>query len=334
MPSAHLVFSLIRHSDFVISSEVRMPYPSFARARRFGRKSVGAAVAVSVAGIAAAVVLALLVMVVPLVVELLASGGGLTVSAPDHFVLDQWHVTPIAIDANTARYERCGLLPLVWRLRETALGPASRWIFTSTAALRGNQSCLAALIICVWVLALFAATTLYWLDIAIQRAALAVTGELREQIHRQAHRLGAGDLFVGQRVTAAELFTDKTEALRVAFLAWWKVVPHAAVFEILMLALALAVDFWLSLVTILLTGISWWLISALRSRSRRRQAALADNARVTASLLVEQLRQNRLLGNLTIENRAETGTFHDDLQRYNETVAAQESAAAPWCRWS
>ena len=44
---------------------------------------------------------------------------------------------------------------------------------------------------------------------------------------------------------------------------------------------------------------------------------------------MEQLRQNRLLGNLTIENRAETGTFHDDLQRYNETVAAQESAAAP-----
>ena len=59
-----------------------MPYPSFAQARRFGRKSVGAAVAVSVSGIAAAVVLALLVMVVPLVVELLASGGGLTVSAP------------------------------------------------------------------------------------------------------------------------------------------------------------------------------------------------------------------------------------------------------------
>ena len=306
-----------------------MPYPSFARARRFGARSVGAAVAVGLSGVAAAVALVLLTLVVPLGVELLSSGGGLTVPAHDRFALDQWHVTPAAIDANTARYERCGLLPLIWRVRESRLGPTAAWMYTSWSALRSNRACLAALIIGVWILSLFVAATLYWLEIAVHHAAVAVTGDIREQIHRQAHRLGAGDLFVGQRPTAAELFTDRTESLRAALLEWWRVIPHAAVFALVMLGLALAVDFWLSLVTILLAAISWWLVTALRHRIRRRRAALADGARITSSLLVEQLRQNRLLGNLTSENRAETGSFDDDLRQYNETLAAQGSTAAP-----
>ena len=106
-------------------------------------------------------------------------------------------------------------------------------------------------------------------------------------------------------------------------------VPHAALFALTMLGLASAVDFWLSLVTLLLAIISWWLVSAFRNRIRRRQAALADSGRVTSSLLVEQLRQNRLLGNLTIENRAERGSFDDDLLRYNEILIERETTAAP-----
>ena len=145
--------------------------------------------AVSVAGIAAALALALLIVVVPLVVELLASGGGLTVSARDRFTLDQWHVTPIAVDANTARYERCGLLPLAWRLRDSRLGPASTWIYTSWGSLRSNQACLAALIVCVWILSLFASAALYWLEIAVQKSAVSVAGSIRTELHRQAHRL-------------------------------------------------------------------------------------------------------------------------------------------------
>jgi ATP-binding cassette subfamily B protein len=267
--------------------------------------------------------------VVPLVEQRLSSGGGLTVSAHDRFVLDQWHETPTAVDANTARYERCGLLPLAWRLRETWLGPANTWIYTSSGALRSNQACLAALIGCAWVLALLVSAGLYWLEISAQRAAVTVTGEIREQIHRQAHRLGAGDLFVGQRTTAAELFTEKTEAVRLALVEWWRTVPHAALFALMMLVLAMAVDFWLSLVTLLLAGISLWLVNALRRRIRKRQAVLTDSARVTLSLLVEQLRQNRLLGNLTIENRAGRDSFDDDLQHYNHTLFAQESTSAP-----
>ena len=110
-------------------------------------------------------------------------------------------------------------------------------------------------------------------------------------------------------------------------------IPHAAVFALVMLGLALAVDFWLSLVTILLAAMSWWLVTALRRRIRRRRAALADGARITSSLLVEQLRQNRLLGNLTSENRAETGSFDDDLRQYNETLAAQGQPPRRWRRW-
>ena len=48
-----------------------MRYQAFVRARRFGSRSIGSAVAVYVAGITAAVILSLLVLLLPLLAELI-----------------------------------------------------------------------------------------------------------------------------------------------------------------------------------------------------------------------------------------------------------------------
>ena len=194
--------------------------------------------------------------------------------------------------------------------------------------LRSNQGYLLTLIGAAWLLAILAVAVLYWLESAIQGAACKIASALRQQIHSQAHRLGAGDLFIGQRLISIELFTYKTSAIRRGLMAWWRAFPHAASFALLMLGLALVVDFWLALATVLLAIICWWLLSELRKRARRKGAVLSGRAGQVASQLIEHLQQNRLLGNWAAESPSDTRAFDEQLRRYDNTVLAQESAAS------
>src|SRR5262249_30854306 len=150
-----------------------------------------------------------------------------------------------------------GLLPLVWRARHTIAGPALVRLFRSWSTIHSNQMCLLVIVLSIWGLVLIAWGTLYWLESSVQSTAAHVARALREQIHSQAHQLGAGDLFLGQRRLASDLFAEKTDGVQMALSAWWRVVPHVLFFAILMLGLAFSVDVWLSLSTILLTALCW-----------------------------------------------------------------------------
>src|SRR5262245_2198639 len=116
-----------------------MPYQSFARARRFGRQLVGPAVGVYFAGLTAAAALAALLWLAPLVVELLATRGALTVPIDQTSVIDPLGVKPASSDGAEAHYSGCGLLPTVWRTRDSWTGPAFRELYSALPALRSNQ---------------------------------------------------------------------------------------------------------------------------------------------------------------------------------------------------
>jgi ATP-binding cassette, subfamily B, bacterial len=304
-----------------------MPNPSFARARRFGRRSIGGAAAVTLFGPASAVALAALIFLVPALAELLASGGNLTVPAEDSHIIGQWGVAPQAIDTQTAHYEQCGLLPTVWQVRQSMVGPMLSGMYRSWSVLHSNQGCLLAMITCLWVLALLAAVLLYALERAVQQTTVKVAGALRTQLHGQTHRLGAGDLFIGHKLTATKLFFERTDTVRQTLEAWWYAFPHAACFTLFMLFLALSVDFWLALTTLLLSGFSWRLFTLLRAGVRQRITLQADRRRIVESTLREQLQQNRLLGNLALESRQDSTAFDQQLQRHEATSLSHKTTA-------
>ncbi len=305
-----------------------MRYQSFARTRRFGVRSVGSAVEVGLSGVFAAVLLALLVLLLPLLAELLSTGGSLTVPAGEVSTLNKLGVTSVSADAKIAHFERCGMLPVVWRTRNSWIGPSIREFYFQFAPAHSNQGYLLTLIIAIWLLSLLSAGALYWLDAAAQRSASKVASALRRQIYSQAQRLGAGDLFVGQKLISVELFVNKSDAVRRGLSVWWRAFPHAACFALLMLGLALAVDFWLALATVLLVIISWWIFSELRHKSRQTASALSGRARQVFKLLVEHLQQNRLLGNWTTESASDAAAFDEQLRRYESTVLAEESTTS------
>jgi ABC-type multidrug transport system fused ATPase/permease subunit len=302
-----------------------MPYEALARARRFGRRSVGPIAAVAISGIAAAAALVLLLILLPLMAELLASGGSLTIPIGERKSIDGLGVQPTDSNGQVVHYQRSGLLPAVWELRRSPIGAALRGAYTSWPPLRHNSSGLLAIVGCQWILAVTAAGMLYLLAWSVKWTAIGVAGVLRKQIHDQAQRLGPGDLFIGQEMTARELFADKVNAVRRGLAVWYWIWPHAALFAAAILALALSVHFWLSAATILLAILCWWMIALLRGQAKSTSAMMAARAEGILALLLDRLRQNRLQYG---SERVGNGELADDLRRYHAAVLRRETAAA------
>jgi ATP-binding cassette, subfamily B, bacterial len=269
-----------------------MQYKFFARARRFGRRAIGVPIGVYIAGIAAAVALAMLLVLMALLVELLANRGAL-----DTVMTDTWLSTA-----------------------------SSHWSASHGAETTGHG--LLALFGAAVALSLIAAGMLYWLEWSLQSSAVRLASALRKQIYVQAHQLGAFDLFGGRKMTSSNLLQQSTDIVRRAQVAWWRVVPHAAAFALFMLALAVSIDFWLTMSTILLAGLGWWLVVMLRERARRRAALAADRSQHFNEMLLEHLAQNRLLGNLTSEARTQAHSFDENLRHYDAALLARETTTS------
>src|SRR5690606_19685685 len=133
--------------------------------------------------------------------------GTLTVSVDEQDAIRVLAAEPDIVAAHTATYEDRGLLPTAWRTRDSWLGTFFASTYVSIGALRANHSCLIVIFATGCLLVVLAALALAWFEFAVNKAALRTVNALREQIHDQAHRLGAGDLFLGHQDTARELFT-------------------------------------------------------------------------------------------------------------------------------
>jgi ATP-binding cassette, subfamily B, bacterial len=300
---------------------------SFARLRRFGYRKVRGRAVVIVAGILAATALALLLLLFPALADLLATRGELVVSRDDAPTISALGVTPVELN-DRARFEDAGLLPLVWRLRDSALGPPLAHWYVRLPILRTNRGALLAIVLAGWSLACVASAILYVLARSIQTVAAKVAGELRKQIYSQNHHLGAGDLFIGQRLSSTDLFTEQVESVRVALTSWHWLFPHAAIFGALMLLLALFVSFWLALATIVSAVICWWLLAQVRDRARFRSALWTNRAVQDSSVLLDRLEHNRVLSNLPSHNSPDQHAFESELARFQIAVARQQTASS------
>ncbi len=269
-----------------------MQYKSFARARRFGRRSIGVPLGVFIAGIAAAVALALLLVLLALLVELLATRG-----ATSNLMTDTW-----------------------------LSGLSRKWTVWQDGASNGHG--LLVMFAAAIALSLVAAGMLYWLEWSVQSSAVQLASALRKQIYGQAHQLGACDLFAGRKMTSSNLLQQSTDIVRQAQVAWWRLVPHEAAFALLMLVLAVSISFYLTMSTILLAGMGWWITIVLRERARRNATRAADRAQHFVEMLLDYLRQNRLLGNLSSEARLQARTFDENLRHFDAALLARETTTS------
>ena len=80
------------------------------------------------------------------------------------------------------QYTGRGLLPAIWRLHDTWLGPTADWLYAQWPALGRNESCLPAIVVTGWSLSLLLAAALF------AAVALGVPGTA----HAQAGKITVG----------------------------------------------------------------------------------------------------------------------------------------------
>jgi ABC-type multidrug transport system fused ATPase/permease subunit len=267
-----------------------MRYKSFARARKFGRRSIYLPLAVYVSGVAAAFALSILVLLVPLAIELF--------EASRH-----------AFEPGGASY----------------FGKLTAGLFSSLNATTAHRYLLWGFFLGIALSGLIAGT-LYWLEQSAGWFAARLAASFRKQIYVQTHSLGACDLFIGSQIQPAELIADKVDAVAAAQVAWWRVFPHATVFSALMLVLAMTVDFWLSLASILLAIACWRIVVQTDNVVRRYATLMADRAQHYLAILLDYLSHNRLLGNLANDGSDQRDAFDENLGHYETAVLKREGA--------
>ena len=226
-------------------------WSSFHRARRFGSSRRGSKLRLAAASIAAAVILILLLLLLSALTDLLVTHGTLEISPGEQADVPAAAGKP-DVAGTTLEYSNRGLLPLVWRLRGTALGSVANWYYNHWHALRIELAMPAGsdrrrLV--------FGAACMdlsrYGLERWAQTAARDGVRRLRQELFQQSTRLGAGDLLLGQRHNAVELFVERIETLAAGLVAWYRAMPHAVLVMVLLAIVALWVHPFLALAVII-----------------------------------------------------------------------------------
>src|SRR5687768_1569546 len=136
---------------------------------------------------------------------------------------------------------------------------------------------------------------LYFLDRSVKRAAQRATTRLRGELRRQAYHLAGSELFGQKETSLVELFTNRMEIVRQGLAAWWSTVPRELVRLAMLVALALMLNVWLTLAAMILACLIWQMLVWMHGSWKHRQALLDDRAALQRSMLVESLRQVRLV---------------------------------------
>lgn len=190
-----------------------------------------------------------------------------------------------------------GALALVVRSEDRLYGRLAGWLARhNTWTWRaGNAGSLTGLFFLAVVLALVRALLLFGMTYAAARASIEAATRLRRSVYHHTFRLGTLAFRPTGPNEAVSIFTRHLEAVHDALYTWLTVVCREPVKFVLLLALALAVHFWLGL-AFLLFAVLVWLVGGQAAAYFRRQGRVAmRRAADQLALIQESLTLMRLV---------------------------------------
>jgi ABC-type multidrug transport system fused ATPase/permease subunit len=168
---------------------------------------------------------------------------------------------------------------------------------------------------------------LYFLDRSVKRAAQRATTRLRGELRRQAYHLAGSELFGAKETSLIELFTDRMEIVRQGLVAWWSTVPREVVRLTLLVALALMLNVWLTLAAMLLAVLIWRMLVWMHAGWKYRQELHDDRAALLRSMLIDSLRQVRVVRGYMLDDTPGQ-PFDETLLRYHQAALARHQSEA------
>lgn len=223
-------------------------------------------------------------------------------------------------------------------------GPASvRWTFATWLGMAEQpwgwldryEYCLLALLAALLILATAEAVMLLVYFRLGELAAWDVVGRLQIAVYDQVRRLGVPDWFEREGREAEQQLLANCQVIREGLAAWWHVVPRTVVVIALLLVLAACIDFFHSLLTILLAIYVWRLFQRLEARAdaahRDARAQLAQREEA----VLDAFRTARIVEGLTAAPASDE-SFRDAFDRYRRDMrqgVTTRVAVRPWLLW-
>ncbi len=261
-----------------------------------------------------------LLLVLGFLADLLITGGVTTLPAAELPVLQSFPSVEVPREVATPQVSlpNTGVLPTLLRWNGGLSGSLGRWLYAQVSPLQRNGSALTFLV------ALGTGLAFLWSLCASRarrhwnRAGLGVAAMLRREIHRQAQRLGPGDLdgTVGEQ--SMSLFTHDVDTVQEGVVAALGLRGRDVLRLILVLGCLLCIDPVLTTVCVVPLLGCWWLARGQlrRSDDLERMTQLAGERDL--QILAEGLSKTRLVRGYGLEN-LEQRHFQRSLERYQRS---------------
>lgn len=264
--------------------------------------------------LASTLVLACVLVVTAIMLHLLATGGSMSLNSAAAKQCNE--LTGITVNGP---HGNLGLRPVVWAARDTIWRDSLAAVYRSVPWLQSNWTAWTLLLLLT--AALFIAWRVLTLvsRLAALKAAADVSDRLRRSLHRQALRVGPGDLSEEQQGVVRGMFTLDVERIRSAVArrvhGFGIGISRVAV----LVLLAIAVDWRTALQCLVPLACCWYLFVRQFDRLRLDQRTTRQQMDNERSSLAEGLSKSRIIRGYGMEN-VEHRLFQNSLQSYRGKV--------------
>lgn len=227
--------------------------------------------------------------------------------------------TPAPENPNYLILTDTGILPSVWWVQVKYQNGILKQLYQRFPLLQENQSALFTLVLVALVLASLR-VLIRWrsrqLSLKISRH---ISMTLRSMIHRQALRLGPGDLSGKETDQAFNLFIKDVEVVENGIFQWvYRMSQHPVTLLILFL-FAVSIDWRLTFQCVIPLAAAWYFLLQYRKNYELQHAKTLVSIESELSLLAENLRSTRLVRGYGMET-VEHDRFQKHLEKYSENT--------------
>ena len=213
-----------------------------------------------------------------------------------------------------------GILPSVWwTYSKYQIGLLPR-IYQRVPLLQENQTALFTLICFALVVASIRVLIRWRSRQKSLTISHHVSMSLRNMIHRQALRLGPGDLSGKETEQAFQLFIRDVGTVQQGVFQWVYGQSRHPITLLILLLFAISIDWRLTLQCMIPLVAAWYFLLQHRKNYEQEQAKTLVAIETELSLLAENLRSTRLVRGFGMET-AEHDQFQKHLQKYTENIA-------------
>lgn len=226
---------------------------------------------------------------------------------------------PVQVVPNTLTLTDSGILPSLWWLHSKY--PSDEWnrFYQKFPVLQVNQSALFSLIFITLVLAIFRVMIRWRIRQRSLKISHHVSMTLRNMIHRQALRLGPGDLSGKETDQTFALFTKDVGVVQNGVFQWvYRLSQHSSALLIL-LVFTIMIDWRLTLQCMIPLAAAWYFLQQHRKDYEFQHARMLVSVESELSLLAENVRSTRLVRGYGMET-LEHEHFQNHLEKYTDNI--------------